>query len=181
MTRFDTSVHAPDPAARRPILAVLDAALDAVEPPSKTSSSPGRNPDRHRPICTRARNFADIRSAPLPPHLRRRRRQGRRSPAPSRPYCRTARRVVTKYDHASPPTLPQLHSPQSRRSRPPPSRRSRRPRRQRDACPRRAGRPGRPRNRPALRRRLRPAGTPALEPETPARPIQHSPCPTCRP
>ncbi len=32
MTRFDTSVLTPDPAARRPILAVLDAALDAVDP-----------------------------------------------------------------------------------------------------------------------------------------------------
>ena len=32
MTRFDTSVLQPDPAIRRPILAVLDAALDAVDP-----------------------------------------------------------------------------------------------------------------------------------------------------
>ncbi len=32
MTRFDTSVLTPDPTARRPILAVLDAALDAVDP-----------------------------------------------------------------------------------------------------------------------------------------------------
>ena len=32
MTRFDTSVLTPDPATRRPILAVLDAALDAVDP-----------------------------------------------------------------------------------------------------------------------------------------------------
>ena len=32
MTRFDQSVLAPDPAVRRPILAVLDAALDAVDP-----------------------------------------------------------------------------------------------------------------------------------------------------
>ncbi len=32
MTRFDTSILTPDPAARRPILAVLDAALDAVDP-----------------------------------------------------------------------------------------------------------------------------------------------------
>ncbi|MDE0080191.1 MAG: glycerate kinase [Caldilineaceae bacterium] len=32
MTRFDTSVLTPDPDARRPILAVLDAALDAVDP-----------------------------------------------------------------------------------------------------------------------------------------------------
>ena len=32
MTRFDTSVLQPNPARRRPILAVLDAALDAVDP-----------------------------------------------------------------------------------------------------------------------------------------------------
>ncbi len=32
MTRFDTSILQPDPAHRRPILAVLDAALDAVDP-----------------------------------------------------------------------------------------------------------------------------------------------------
>ena len=32
MTRFNTSVLTPDPATRRPILAVLDAALDAVDP-----------------------------------------------------------------------------------------------------------------------------------------------------
>lgn len=32
MTRFDQSVLAPNPSARRPILAVLDAALDAVDP-----------------------------------------------------------------------------------------------------------------------------------------------------
>ena len=32
MTRFDQSVLQPDPAHRRPILAVLDAALDAVDP-----------------------------------------------------------------------------------------------------------------------------------------------------
>ena len=32
MTRFDTSVLQPDPALRRPILTVLDAALDAVDP-----------------------------------------------------------------------------------------------------------------------------------------------------
>ena len=32
MTRFDTSVLTPDPDTRRPILAVLDAALDAVDP-----------------------------------------------------------------------------------------------------------------------------------------------------
>ena len=32
MTRFDTSILQPDPATRRPILAVLDAALDAVDP-----------------------------------------------------------------------------------------------------------------------------------------------------
>ncbi len=32
MTRFDTSILQPDPIIRRPILAVLDAALDAVDP-----------------------------------------------------------------------------------------------------------------------------------------------------
>ena len=32
MTRFDTSVLQPEPTQRRPILAVLDAALDSVDP-----------------------------------------------------------------------------------------------------------------------------------------------------
>lgn len=109
MTRFDQSVLAPDPAVRRPILAVLDAALDAVDPFAAVQNLLQRQGD----ILTVANPSAHATASTLTYDLRRYRRifvvaAGKAAA----PMCGAVEAflqdrissglAVTKYDHAQP-------------------------------------------------------------------------------
>ena len=109
MTRFDTSVLQPDPTQRRPILAVLDAALDAVDPFAAVQNVLRRRGD----ILTVADPTSHDSARTLTYDLRRYRRilvvaAGKAAA----PMCRAVETVlgdrissglaVTKYDHGQP-------------------------------------------------------------------------------
>ena len=144
MTRFDTSVLHPTRPTRRPILAVLDAALDAVDPFAAVQNVLQRQGD----LLTVADPTAHAPAPALTYDLRRYRRifviaAGKAAA----PMCRAVESVlqdrissglaVTKYGHGQPTdqsaTTSILHPRRGGRSSS--ARRSRRPRRQRDAWP----------------------------------------------
>ena len=192
MTRFDTSVLTPDPAARRPILAVLDAALDAVDPFAAVQNILQRRDE----TLTVTDPSAPEPATSLTYDLRRFRRifvvaAGKAAaPMSSAVEALLQDRIsgglaVTKYDHAQPAdpsTTTQSTVRVVEAGHPLPDEAGVLAGKEMLALVEHAG--------PddlviALLSGggLRPAGCPRhlRSPETPARPIQPSPCPTCRP
>ncbi|MCZ0940791.1 MAG: DUF4147 domain-containing protein, partial [Caldilineaceae bacterium] len=109
MTRFDTSILTPDPTARRPILAVLDAALDAVDPFAAVQNILRRQDE----YLTATDSAASEPAAELTYDLRRYRRifvvAAGKAAAPMSSAVESLLQdrisgglAVTKYDHAQP-------------------------------------------------------------------------------